>query len=167
MVSRPGPGRPVTTEKRDQGRVYGKLRTVPQSETVCDNFLTPSIQVVEFCQVHVSDVEVGGNSSSGLSAYLGRSDLQRVAPSPQYPCHGARCTMMAKFVKLAATSAGTHGQKEGQVQASAQEDTERLSINPGSLGCGECGQKCRSHRSVLGTQHCSGTVTEARPHLLP
>ena len=53
------------------------------------------------------------------------------------------------------------------MQPSAQEDTERLSINPGGLGCGECGQRRRSQRSVLRTQQCSGTVTEARPHLLP
>ena len=131
---------PWAWETRHDGEETGVVASWAPCQTVCDNLQTPSIQVVELCQVHVPHVEVGGNSSSSLSAHLGRSDLQRVAPSPQHPCHGARCSMMAKFIKLAATSAGTHGQREGQVQASAQEDTKGLGIDPSSLGCGERGQ---------------------------
>ena len=40
--------------------------------------------------------------------------------------------MVAKHVKLTATLAGAHGEGKGQVQASAQEKTERLSVH---LGC--------------------------------
>ena len=36
VVGRPGPGRPVTTERKNQGSVYGERRTVPLSESVCD-----------------------------------------------------------------------------------------------------------------------------------
>ena len=44
-----------------------------------------------------------------------------------------------------------------------------LGTNPSSLRRGERSQWRRSQRSVLGTQQCpgTGTVSEARPHLLP
>ena len=79
----------------------------------------------------VSHVHVRGDPGPCLAADLSSSALERKAPSPQDPSHSTRCTM-AKHVKLAATSPGAHGEGKGQLQTSAQEKTERLSVH---LGC--------------------------------
>ena len=115
-----------------------------------DHLQASAVQIVEHSQIHVPDVEVVvEDAGPSLSAHLGSSHLQRESPSPQNSSHSARCTMMAKHVKLAATSAGAQDRGSGQVQASAQE-------NP---------QRCRSQRPTLGTHQCPGTVAQGRPHL--
>ena len=52
----------------------------------------------------------GGHSGSCLSHLCSR--IQEGTPSSPEPCHSTRCTMMAKHIKLAATSAGAHGQRK-------------------------------------------------------
>ena len=116
----------------DQSGVNRELGPMPKGQSIGHNFQPASVQIVEHCQVHVSHVHVRGDPGPCLAADLSSSALERKAPSPQDPSHSTRCTMVAKHVKLAATSAGVHGEGKGQVQPSAQEKTERLSVH---LGC--------------------------------
>ena len=74
---------------------------------------------------------LGGHPSPSLAAHLGCSTLKRKPPLSQNPCLGARCSMMAKLVELAATSACARGQRQRQTEASAQQDAEKLGLNSG------------------------------------
>ena len=93
-----------------------------------------SIQIVVGSQVHLAHRDVGGHSGSCLSAHLCSRTFKREPPLPQNPCHSTRCTMMAKHITLAATSAGAQGQKKRHVESPAQQEAEKLRIQPNGLG---------------------------------
>ena len=63
-------------------------------------------ECVKRCKVHVAHEHVRGHSSACLPACLRCCALMWEPTLPQHPCLRARCAMMAKHVKLAATSAG-------------------------------------------------------------
>ena len=78
-----------------------------------------------------SRTKVLGVTLPSLAAHLGCNTLKRKPPLSQNPRLGARCSMMAKLVELVATSACARGQRQGQAEASAQQDAERLDLNSG------------------------------------
>ena len=77
-------------------------------------------------------------------------------PSFPDPCHGTRCTMVAKHIKFAASA---HGKVKQQVQTPAQEKTERLSVHSSDSRRRESYEKtCRCKRPVLGSEEGSAGV---------
>ena len=63
------------------------------------------VENVDPFEIHVADERVGPHTRTCFSAHLCRGLLQWEPSLPQDPCHTARCTMMAKGVQKAATSA--------------------------------------------------------------
>ena len=57
--------------------------------------------------------------------------FQREPPLSQHSCHCARCAMVAKHVKSAATSAGEQREGKGQEEAAAKQEMERLRVELG------------------------------------
>ena len=77
-----------------------------QCQTIRDDFESASIEDVDAFQVHVDDKSVGPHSRPCFFAHLRCCLLKWKHSSLNDPCHTARCSMMAKRVELAATSAG-------------------------------------------------------------
>ena len=102
-------------------------------------------------------MEVCGDAGPCLTADLSSGTLERKAPSPQHPSNGARCTMMAKHVKLAAGGDRCNRlhkiTRNGPASSRVAFDVERS-------------QRCRSQGSVLRTRQCPCAVAESKPHLL-
>ena len=112
-----------------------------QGQPVCHNLESSAIQDIEGREVQVSHEDVCGHASSGLPADLSCGHLQRISTASQNPRLGARCTMMAKRLKLAATSAGTQSQRKGEMQPSAKKNAERLGVNSRRPGRGKCSER--------------------------
>ena len=73
--------------------------------------------------------------------------------------------MVAKHVKLAATSAGAHGEGEGQVEAAAKQEVEGLRVESGGPGRRESREWCLSEGAVLGSHEVPRWTVEATPNL--
>ena len=86
------PGRPVTTKQRDQSRVNCKL---------CSKLLNTAKSMSRTWRF--VETRAPASRHTWAAATSNGNPL-----SPQYSRHSARCTMMAKHVKLVATSAGAH-----------------------------------------------------------
>ena len=94
----------VAVERRHQRGVNGQLSSPPQGEAVRNDLQSSTVQPVELSQIQIPDENVGRDPRSCLPAHLCCSALDGETPPTQNPSLRARCTMVAKYVELAATS---------------------------------------------------------------
>ena len=73
---------------------------------------------------------------------------------------------MAKLVELVATSACARGQRQGQAEASAQQDAERLGLNSGRPVGGHRREDCRRQRPPLGVHQSLFCIRERHPMVI-
>ena len=110
------PSRTPTLPERRHG-VDSQLGSLPQGQHVCDHLDPSSIEAIESSHAEVVHEGVC-HRNPNLAAHLGYCTLKRKPPLSQNSCLGAHCSMMAKLVDLAATSACARGQGQRQVEAS-------------------------------------------------
>ena len=80
--------------------------------------------------VKVSHHDVCRNTSPSFSANLRCGPLQCKSPCSEDPRLRARCSMVATAVEETATSAGTGEERQWEVEATTQQNPERLWIDP-------------------------------------
>ena len=99
----------ISVQGRDQSCVNGQLSPV-NGQPLCDHFKATTVNTTH--QVQVPHENIGGDTSSNLTADACRSRLQREAASSKHPRSRARCAVVAKDVERTATPAGTRRKRE-------------------------------------------------------
>ena len=94
------------------------------------NHFQPSAVECLWCQhVQIANHDVRGHTGATFTANSGHCILHSKPPPRQQPRLRTRCTMMAKGVKLAATSAGASSGRERKTKPAEQKDPEQTRGN--------------------------------------
>ena len=91
VVCRCPPGRAIPVQRGHQSGVNSELCSVPQRQTVRDNFEFPSIEPLDLFQIHVTDKGVRPHSRPCFSAHLCAACSNGNPLPPKTPLH---CTLL-------------------------------------------------------------------------
>ena len=123
-------GRPILRQRAHQGGVDGQLCPSEERQAVNHNLESTWIEVVDGVEIQISDQDVRVHPATHLSANVGCCVFERKPPSAQDPGDCTSWPVVAKAVKETATPARMNSQGKGHPQASQEQDSERLRINP-------------------------------------
>lgn len=116
-------GLAISAHRANKGGIDGNLRALPDWQAICHNLDTAVIEDWRV-EIHVPQEDVGSDTCPSLTANPRGRMFKRKATRAQHPTAVARCTMVAKRVKKAATTAAASSKGERHAQASQKKNAE-------------------------------------------
>ena len=114
----------ISAQGRDQSCVNGQLSPVENGQPLCDHFKATTVNTTQRGQVQVPNENVGGDTSSNLTADTCRSRLQREAASSSTP----EVEHAARWWPRTATPAGTRRKRERKTKTMEEKNAKEHRI---------------------------------------